>query len=81
MILANLALVLSVAATVGRDTIPGTNWTGEDWRIFETNGSDFVFVSFDKLRHGWNVLKRGIGTTCQDTVERNHAIVCDWNNL
>ena len=59
MILANLALVLSVAATVGRDTIPGTNWTGEDWRIFETKVRWAVGQRLDTLRFGGTVARLG----------------------
>ena len=40
------------AAGFAADTIPGTNWTGEDWRIFDAKVRWAVAGRLDTLRFG-----------------------------
>lgn len=61
-----LLLALSPAPTVGQDTIPGTVWTAEDWRIFETKVRWAAAGRLDTLDFGGTVARLGesfVGTT------------------
>ena len=67
MIVPNVVLLLALGAGWSvPDTIPGTNWTKEDWRIVETKVRWAVRERLDTLRFGGTVARLGesfVGTT------------------